>query len=98
VAGQVRRCARCLRASSAAQAGARSTSAAIARPISTVEALPPRSALRGPCASTVSIAPTIASWRAAARALTFGEEVEHQRGRPDHRDRVGDVLAGYVGR
>jgi len=38
------------------------TSAAIASPISVVDALPPRSGVRGPCASTVSMARTIASW------------------------------------
>ena len=61
---------------------------------SRVPALPPRSGVRGPLvASTRSIAPTIRSWP-ARRA----EMIEHQRPRPDRADRVGDPLAGDVGR
>ena len=70
---------------------AAATSAAIACPTSVVEALPPRSGVRGPVASTVSIARDDRVVRGASCALALAQEVQHQRAGPDHRDRVGDV-------
>ena len=69
--------------------------AAIALPRSTVVARPPMSGVRGAAgsASTRSIA---RDDRAAASA--WPRMLEHQRTRPDLADRVGDALAGDVGR
>ena len=64
------------------------------RPSPRVVAVPPRSGVRTcPPATTRSMAPSD-----AVVQIAVAEVVEHQRAGPDRADRVGDALAGDVGR